>query len=46
MTKAELIESMKNWPDDFEVVLDAEGLTPIQSVMVDSAAGTIFLQGV
>jgi hypothetical protein len=45
MTKAELIAAMEELPDDFEVMLDAEGLTGIDSVLSDAEAGTIILEG-
>jgi hypothetical protein len=45
MTKDELIEAMEELPGDFEVLLDAEGLSQIQSVLSDADAGTIILEG-
>lgn len=45
MTKSELLASMEELPDDYEVMLDAEGLTGINSVLSDSSAGIIILEG-
>lgn len=46
MTKDELVEKLQDMPGDYEVMLDAEGFTPIQSIGLDDAAGTIVIEGV
>jgi hypothetical protein len=45
MKKSELIDAMEELPDDFEVMLDAEGLSEIDAVLSDPAAGVIVLEG-
>jgi hypothetical protein len=45
MTKSELLAAMESIPDDFDVMIDASGLTDIAELTVDEAAGAIIIEG-
>jgi hypothetical protein len=45
MIKAELLAAMEGLPDDFEIMVDGEGLSDLRDVLVDKNAGVIVLEG-
>jgi len=45
MTKAELLVQLEELPDDFDIMIDGEGLSDVAELTVDEAAGTIVIMG-